>query len=492
LSYRQLADEVERTARGLHALGVRRGDKVAVLMGNRAEWVVSALAITSIGAVLVAVNTWSTARELAYVLEHSEASVLVLTPTYLRYDYRTMLVEQVLSKLRSIVAVSDEALPTGWIAWEAMRQRGSEVDGSEIEAARRAVHPTDLAYLVYTSGSTSAPKGAQLLHEGLVVNPWRIGERQGVTERDRLWLAVSLFWGFGCINALLNVLSHGACLVLQESFDAAQALELIERERCTLFYGTPNMAQAMAEHPDRVKRDLSSLRAGAAFGSREQMQRVVDLGARHISNVYGLTEVYGNSHVTAADDPLELRLRCVGRPLDGMRHRIVAPATGLECATGEIGEIRIKGWVCAGYYKDPDTTAQAFDAEGWFRTGDLGMVDIDGCLHFRGRLKEIVKTGGISVSPAEIEDTLMTHPSVQLALVVGVPDAVRDEILAAVIVPRPGRTASEAELTQLCKDRLAAYKVPKRFHFASESELPLTTTGKVQKNRVAERFFVRG
>jgi fatty-acyl-CoA synthase len=321
---------------------------------------------------------------------------------------------------------------------------------------------------------------------------WQIGERQRVTERDRLWLAVSLFWGLGCENALFNLLTHGGCIVLQEHFDAGQALELIERERCTVFYGTPNMAQALYEHPDRAKRDLSSLRGGATIGTPEQIMRVVELGAREICNIYGLTETYGNCNVADARDPLEKRISSVGRALEGVEQRIVDPLTGKVLPAGEVGEVRVKGYVTTGYYKDPARTAEAFDENGFFRTGDLGMLDADGYLHFRGRIKEMVKTGGINVAPIEVEEVLLAHPAVQAAFVTGVPDAVHDELLAAVIVPKRGVVLTEREVTEHCRKTLAAYKVPRLIRFAAEEELPLTTTGKVQKNRLASTFFNTG
>jgi fatty-acyl-CoA synthase len=256
-----------------------------------------------------------------------------------------------------------------------------------------------------------------------------------------------------------------------------------------MFYGTPNMGQALHEHPDRAQRDLSSLRGGATIGTPEQIMRVVELGAREICNIYGLTETYGNCNVTDAADPLEKRLTTVGRPLAGVDQRIVDPETGRVLPHGEVGEVRVKGYVTIGYYKDPARTAASFDEHGYFRTGDLGSVDADGSLHFRGRMKEMVKTGGINVAPIEVEEILMTHPGVQLAFVTGVPDPVRDEVLAAVVVPKPGVTLSESELTAFCRESLAAYKVPKLVRLAAEHELPLTTTGKVQKNRLAATFF---
>ena len=492
-TYRQLRAEVRSVARALHALGVRRGDKVAILMGNRPEWIVVDLAITTLGGVMVGVNTWATARELEYLLGHSDARVLIAADRFLRYDYGAMLKAlephaERLPLLGCIVCVGGEP-PAGWLRYADLAALAEQVPETVIELAQRAISPGDIAYLLYTSGSTSTPKGVQLQHSALIENMWQIGERQRVTEGDRLWLAVSLFWGLGCENALFNLLTHGGCVVLQEHFDAGAALELIERERCTLFYGTPNMGQALYEHPDRARRDLASLRGGATIGTPEQIQRVVDLGAREICNIYGLTETYGNCNVTDAADPLEKRLASVGRPLTGVDQRIVDPETDRLLPPGEVGEIRVKGYVTIGYYKDPERTAESFDEHGYFKTGDLGWVDADGCLHFRGRIKEMVKTGGINVAPVEVEEVLMTHPGVQLAFVTGVPDPARDEVLAAVIVPKPGATLSEEMLCAFCRKTLAAYKVPRLIRFAAEEELPLTTTGKVQKNRLAATFF---
>jgi fatty-acyl-CoA synthase len=492
-TYRQLRAEVRRSARALHGLGVRRGDKVAILMGNRPEWIVAALAITVLGGVMVGVNTWATPRELEYILGHSDAMVLITVERFLKHDYRATLGEIAprLARLERIVGVARE-VPVGWLRYADLGEFAARAPESALDAAQRAVAPADVAYLLYTSGSTATPKGVQLQHYALIENMWQIGERQRVTEHDRLWLAVSLFWGLGCENALFNVLTHGGCVVLQEHFDAGVALELIERERCTLFYGTPNMGQALLEHPDRPKRDLSSLRGGATIGTPEQIQRVVDLGAREICNIYGLTETYGNCNVTDAADPLARRLTSVGRPLAGVDQRIVDPETGRPVAPGEVGEIRVKGYVTLGYYKDPERTAESFDEQGYFRTGDLGWADADGNLHFRGRIKEMVKTGGINVAPVEVEEVLMTHPGVQLAFVTGVPDAARDEVLAAVIVPKAGAALSAEALQAFCREALAVYKVPRLVRFVAERELPLTTTGKVQKNRLAATFFPAG
>src|SRR5262245_54042408 len=470
-------DEVRTFAKGLLALGVSPHDKVAVLMDNRPEWIIADLAICSLGAIMVAVNTWVTSRELGYILYHSDTSMLIATDRFLRYDYFAMLAELEplplkLPLLRSIVHVGTRGYRDS-ISFKDVGERGRTKPEAVLEAAVQAIDPQDVAYLLYTSGSTSTPKGVQLQHFALIENMWQIGERMHVTERDRLWLAVSLFWGLGCENALFNLLTHGGCVVLQESFDAGEALRIIGAERCTLFYGTPNMAQALSEHPDRQKHDLSSLRSGGTVGTPEQIKRIVDLGAREICNIYGLTETYGNCTVTDAAEPLDIRLASVGSPLPGADLRIVDPETGKTLPQGEVGESRVKGYVTVGYYKDADKNRAAFDTDGYFITGDLGFLDAEGRLYFRGRIKEMIKTGGINVAPVEVEEMLMAHPDVKLACVTGVRDPQRDEVVAALIVCQPGQSVEEADLLAFCRRQLAAYKIPRMMKFVSEAELPL-------------------
>lgn len=492
-TYATLRAAIRAMARGLHALGVRRGDRVAILMGNRPDWLVVDLAVMLLGGVVVGVNTWATPRELRYVLEHAECPVLVTVPRYLKADYPAMLAEiraepGALPALRTVV-LAGEARGHDGPTLDAVLRMGEGLGEAVIDAAQAGIAPGDLCHLLYTSGSTSRPKGVQLQHHAVIENMWRIGERQRQTEADRLWLAVSLFWALGCVNAVFAVLTHGGCIVLQEHFDAGEALRLIEAERCTLFYGTPNMGQALWEHPDRPGRDLSSLRSGATIGTPEQIQRVIDLGARDVCNIYGLTETYGNCCVTDAHDPPALRRTTVGPPLPGVELRIVDPETRQTLPRGRIGEILVRGYVTIGYYNEPEINAASFD-DGWFLTGDLGLVDETGRLQFRGRLKEMVKTGGINVAPIEVEEWLMTHPAVDLACVVGVPDAVRDEVLGAVIVARdPDAPGVDAEALQAhCRAGLAAYKVPRLFRFVRQRDLPLTTTGKLRKLDLARLF----
>jgi fatty-acyl-CoA synthase len=508
-------------------------------MDNRAEWLLIDFAVTLLGATLVPISTWSRPRELGYVLGHCDATTFITVDRFMGNDYLAMLAEigepgsSRLPLLRRVVSVDGartastgaaggisagaaggiSAGAAGGISAGAARgisagaargisagaargastvplddlwDLGAGVGDGALDACQRAVSPDDVAYILYTSGTTSAPKGVQLQHRGLIENPWSIGERQHLGPDDRMWMGISLFWSFGCLNALLAVMTHGGSIVLQDQFDAGAALELIERERCTVYYGTPNIALALWEHPDRPRRDLSSLRTGAAIGPPPAMQMVMDLGVREVCNVYGLTECYGNSHVTDAADPADVRLHSVGRPLPGMEIRIVDRDTRRPLPPGEVGEILIRGHLTPGYYKDPERNAAAFDAEGFFLSGDLGMVDGDGRLYFRGRIKEMVKTGGINVAPLEVEEVLLGHGSVEQAYVVGLPDPRREEILAAAIVLKDRHAASEEELRAHCKQALAAFKVPVHFRIMARADLPVTATGKVQKFRLQE------
>jgi fatty-acyl-CoA synthase len=493
LSYADARARTRQLAKGLHRAGVKRGDKVALLMPNRPEWLLADFAVTSLGATLVPVSTWSRARELGYVLDHSDATTLITVERFGGQDYLPMLAElggpgsDRLSRLRRVIVVGGPA-PRGdaFVAFDALGELGATVADAELDGVRRAIAPDDVAYILYTSGTTSTPKGVQLAHRGLIENMWNIGERQHLTPADRMWMGISLFWSFGGANALLAVMTHGGTIVLQEAFDAATALKLIERESCTVYYGTPNIALALTEHPERHRCDLSSLRTGAAIGPPAAMQMVMNLGAREICNVYGLTECYGNCAVTDAREPTDRRLTTVGTPLPGMDIRIVDRQTRRPLPPGEVGEILVRGYLTPGYYKAPEANAAAFDADGFLVTGDLGAVGDDGYLRFRGRIKEIVKTAGINVAPLEVEEVLLGHPAVEQAYVVGLPDPRREEILAAVVVLRDGHTAAAEELRAFCRQALAAFKVPREFRVLRRDELPVTDTGKVQKLRLAE------
>lgn len=497
-SYARFRREVRTVAKGLLALGIRPGDKVALLMGNRAEWLVADFAVTSIGATLVAVNTWFRTHELAYVLGHCDCAALITVDRYLRQDYLAMLAEIgvgtdrfPLLRHRICLMEDDGPVPAGMLAYEALAGLGAGIADAALDAVSQAVRPDDIAYILYTSGTTAAPKGAQLCHGGVIENGFGIGERQHLTGDDRLWMGISLFWAFGCENALPAIMTHGGTIVIQRAFEPAEALALIERERCSVYYATPNITLALWEHPDRLRRDLTSLRTGISLGSPEAMRLVMALGAHAICQCYGLTEVYGNCSLSDAGEPEDSRATRCGRALPGTEIRVADPLTGATLPAGEVGELRVRGHVMPGYYKDAERNAEAFDAQGWFRSGDLGWLDADGFVHFHSRLKEMLKSGGIMVAPREIEDFLGTFAEVGEAHAVSVPDPRKQEVIACAILLKRGAALDAAELVRRCRTAMATYKVPAHLWFVREEELPRTATGKVQKFRLRDAFLAR-
>jgi fatty-acyl-CoA synthase len=501
LTYAALYAQATAVASGLWDVGIRPGEPVALLVSNRPEWVTTAFGCALIGAPVVALSTWSRRLELEYALDHSQAVGLVTLDRFLGADYQAMLreiipgatrsppgqiVDRRLPALRELIVLGQPSLAAARSFHEVLA-RGRGLDPAVVHAASAGVQPTDLLYVLYTSGSTARPKGVTLAHAACLENGFHIGERQHLTGTDRLWLAVPLCWSFAAANALMALLTHGGTVVLQERFDAEAAVRLIAAERCTVYYGMSHMAQAMLETPAWGHYDTRSLRTGLTIGTPEEIALTMHgLGVHQICNVYGTTETYGNATVTDASEPEAVRLQSQGTPLPGMRLRIIHPHTRAVLPPGEIGEILVAGRVTPGYYRDPEHNARAFDAEGSFLTGDLGMLDAAGRLHFRGRLKDLIKSGGINISPLEVEAYVMTHPKVQYAAVVGLPDAVKGEVPVAAVELRAGEAATAEEIRSFCRGHIASYKVPVQVVFLRPDEFPRTNTGKVQKTELRE------
>ncbi|HTE80801.1 MAG TPA: AMP-binding protein, partial [Reyranella sp.] len=451
LDFAGLKARIDAFARALLGCGIGRGDRVALLCSNRSDWVVAVGGAAKLGAPIAAISTFSSPRELAHVLEHSGARALIMLSRFRDRHFLQALGElcpelarcppgtlqsATLPALRTVVVVDGDA-PSGTFGPAAFLACGDGVEGAAVARAQMSVAPDDLCFILYTSGSTAAPKGVTLAHGPLLANGFDIGERQHLTAEDRLWLAVPLFWAFGSANALPAIMTHGGCMVLQEAFEPGAALALIERERCSVYYGMANMARALLEHPDHPGRRLGAMRTGLTIGPPEDITLTIQaLGTAELCNVYGSTETYGNCAVTDAHDPLPLRLATQGLPLPGMSVRAVDPATRASLPSGEIGELAVRGYTTPGYFRAPELDAQAFDTNGWFLTGDLGSVGPDGRVRFRGRLKEMIKTGGVNVAPLEVEHVLLQHPGIVQAHVVGVPDRLKGEIVAAAVEMR--------------------------------------------------------
>jgi fatty-acyl-CoA synthase len=470
IGYDGLADRAGRIASFLSGRGIRRGDRIGLLMNNRPEWMETFFGAMLAGAVIVAFSTWSTREELAYLIKDSAIKLVVAVDQFSGQDFATDLRSMNASDVVLLGGVPDER----WFSYEAML-------ASPISGSAMAAQPGDDAIIIYTSGSSSRPKSVPLSHGGIIENGFNIGEHQGYSDADRVLLAPPLFWSYGSANAMAAVMAHGATLVLQSRFEPGEALDLIEQHRCTALYTLPAITAALISHPSFRPERTRSLRTGLTIGAPQDVRTAAEtLGAREICNVYGQTETYGNCCVTWHHWPLERRATCQGPPLPGVTIRIVDETTRAVLPFGEPGLIEVKGHVMRGYLGASESqTADALTADGYFRTGDMGELTSSGDMRFIGRTTEMIKKGGINISPAEVEDLLMRHPAVALAGVVGMPDAIQGELIAAFVVTKPGTILTEAVLTAHCRELASRYKVPDIISFCES--LPVTVTGKLMR-----------
>ena len=496
-TYQQLVEKSNRVAKGLLKLGLKKGEKVAAIVNNRTEWLILAFAVAKCGGVFVPLSTFYRKTEVEYALKHCEVKILFTINRLLNFDYFEM-VKEILPALdqagpgekkfdgfldlKYVVSFGDQA--KGTYSWNEVLGFAETVSDTALENAQGSVDLKDLAFILLTSGTTAHPKAVQLLHFGVIENPFMIGERQHLGPSDRLWVGIPMCYAFFNTNAMGAIMTHGGTMVIQEYFDPAEALRLIEREKCTVLYGFYNMISALLDHSDFGKKNLSSLRTGATVGTPEEIKLMAKL-VPQICNVYGLTESYGNIFVTDSNYPLEVRCRTTGKILPGFEMKIVDEA-GSPVPAGEVGEACFKGYVTIGYYKDPENDALAFDDEGWFHTGDLVRVDEDGYFAFVTRKKDMIKTGGINVSPATVENFLMSHPKVKEVHVIGYPDKKKDEVIMAVIELRQGEEASKEEIVQYCKGEIAGYSIPTQVYFIAGEEWPRTATGKIPRNKLRQ------
>jgi fatty-acyl-CoA synthase len=475
-TWSDLARRVSHVAGGLSALGIGPGDRVAVMMVNRPEWAVVYLAAARIGAIFMGLNTWYQEEDAAYVLSHSGASALVCSERIFGRDLRTMVkaIRPSCPALRHVIVASET---------DTARDDSYERLERSEPAPLRPVDPAEPASILYTSGTTARPKGVVLHHRSLLENGFAIGRRQHLTTNDILWCGIPMFFSFFSANAMMALMTHGGAIVVQERFDAAEALDVIQEYRCTVYYGMPNMTRALAAEQGTRPRDIASLRTGLTIGSPEVIRLTASL-VPGICNVYGLTETYGNCAVTDAREPLDVRASCQGALLPGFEMRVIDPEDQRCLDRGEPGLLCIRGRVTSGYYRDQQQTASAFDSNGFFLTGDFGYQDERGRVHYLGRAKEMIKTGGINVSPLEVEDVLLRHPAIWQAHVVAVPDPLRDEAPFAFIEWDPAIPFDATDVETYCRRTLPAYAVPRGYRLLAAADFPRTATGKVRKTEL--------
>jgi fatty-acyl-CoA synthase len=484
-TYAELAADVDALALGLIDLGIAKGDRVGIWAPNCAEWTLTQYATAKIGAILVNINPAYRTRELEFVLNQSDAMLLVAAQRLKTSDYAGMIAE-----VRPRCAGLETVVLLGTPQWQALLDTGRGLDRALLDTIE--LDTDDPINIQYTSGTTGFPKGATLSHHNILNNGFFVGELCNYTEADRICIPVPFYHCFGMVMGNLGATSHGACMVIPApSFDPVATLEAVRAERCTSLYGVPTMFIAELSVPDFDAYDLSSLRTGIMAGSPcpvEVMKQVIErMGMTEVGICYGMTETSPVSTQTRADDSLDRRVSTVGRVGPHLEVKVVDPETGRTVPRGTPGELCTRGYsVMIGYWNQPDKTAEAVDAAHWMHTGDLAVMDADGYLAITGRIKDMVIRGGENIYPREIEEFLYTHPDILDAQVIGVPDTKYGEELMVWVRLRAGAKELTADsLREFCTGQLAHYKIPRYVHIVDE--FPMTVTGKVRKIEMRER-----
>jgi fatty-acyl-CoA synthase len=502
-TYRAFNELCRQVAKGLLRLGIKKGDHLSIWAYNVPEWVILQFATAKIGAVLVTVNTSYRSAELEYILSQSDSNTLFLVKSFKDTDYVQTLGEVVpelkesahgklasarLPRLKNVIFIGAET-PQGMINFQQIMELGRDVPDGELAAVEATLNNHEMINMQYTSGTTGFPKGVMLTHHNVINNGFNIGECMKFSEKDRLCIPVPFFHCFGCVLGVMACVTHGSAMVPVEIFDPLKVLKTIEKERCTAVHGVPTMFIAELEHPEFGNFDLTSLRTGIMAGSNcpiEVMKQVIrDMHASEITIAYGQTESSPVITQTRTDDPIELRVATVGRALPEVEVKIADIETGATLPPGKQGELCTRGYlVMQGYYKMPEETARAIDADGWLHTGDLAVMDENGYCKITGRIKNMIIRGGENIYPREIEEYLYTHPKISDVQVYGIPDRKYGEQVMAAVILKKGVEMTEDEVRDFCKGRIANYKVPRYVKFVTS--YPMTASGKIQKFKLRE------
>ncbi|WP_018124314.1 AMP-binding protein [Desulfovibrio oxyclinae] len=503
LTWKEFGELVDDLAKGLMALGVKKGEKVAVWANNVPYWVALQFATAKIGAVLLTVNTHYRTHELEYLLQNSECENLFIIGQYRDHDYLSTTYE-LIPELRSQERgrLSTNRFPhlkrVFYLGLE--KHRGmynipevigmsAVVSDEEYFERQESLDPHDVVNMQYTSGTTGFPKGVQLTHYNIGNNGYWIGANMNYSAEDRLCLTVPLFHCFGCVLGVLACVNHGVTMVILEDFDPLQVMVAVEQEKCTALYGVPTMFIAILQHKIFDKFDYSSLRTGIMAGSPcpvEVMKQVIDrMNMSEITICYGLTETSPVMTQTRIGDTMRQMTETVGRSMPEIEVSIVDPETGGKCPAGVQGEVCCRGYnVMRGYYNNEKATEETIDQDGWLHSGDLGVMDEDGFLSITGRLKDMIIRGGENIYPREIEEFLYTMPGVQDVQVAGVPSERFGEEVGAFIILQENADMQPEDVKDYCRGKIARYKTPRYVAFVDE--YPMTASGKIQKYKLRE------
>ena len=500
ITFAELSRRVRAFAHGLGALGLVRGDALAIWLPNRPLWFVAQYAAASLGVVVVALNPRYRAHELSYILEQSDAVALLMTDHLGPVDYFEILDDVVpelaaavpgelaaarCPRLRHVIVDADDPYP-------GCHRAADVLCAGRARPARAEGRPDDVFTILYPSGTTSFPKGALITHRNCVPHGWNTGVVLRMTPADRVLHALPAAGTWGGVNIPLATWSHGACLVLVDVFDPGRVLSLIERERCTVWNAVDSMLIPVLDHPGLARHARGSLRTGgvaATGGGRhglfeEVLERLLPLAYQP----YGMTEVNAMALWHDLDEPAAVRALPGIHPAPGLEVRVADPETLAPCPPDAEGELQFRGsLVTRGYYRKPEETAAAFTPDGWFRSGDLGVRDAEGRTVFRGRLKETLRISHHMVAPGEIESFLLGHPAVAQAFVVGVPDPVSNEAPVAYVIAKPGARVDEDALRAWCRGRIASFKIPRGIRFVDDvPRTPSPHGDKVQRVKLRE------
>ncbi|MDX2315282.1 MAG: AMP-binding protein [Gammaproteobacteria bacterium] len=504
-TYAELRRRVDAFALGLLSLGLPPGARVGIWAPNCAEWVITQFATAKIGLVLVNINPAHRLAELEFAVNQVGCEALIIAPRLKSSDYVAMIHDlcpgisnaepgclhsERVPSLRWVIRLGSDSSP-GLLNFDAIADRASEQHRATLETVSAALQFDDAVNIQFTSGTTGQPKAATLTHHNIVNNAYFVGLQMALTENDRVCIPVPMYHCFGMVLGTLCCVAHGASMVFaSESFEPRSVLEAVATERCTALHGVPTMFIAELDQPDFERFDLASLRTGIIAGAPcpvELMKRVIgDMHLDQITIAYGMTETGPVSFQTHVNDELERRVHTVGRVLPHIEIKVVDDK-GHVVPRGTAGELKTRGYcVMPGYWNDPDRTAQAIDSARWIASGDIASIDDAGYCQIVGRVKDMLIRGGENIYPREIEEFLYTHPKVEEAEVIGVPDPKYGEEVCAWIKLHDGEQATSEEIREFCQGHIAHFKIPKYIKFVDE--FPMTVTGKVQKFVMRERM----